>query len=423
MLHVDPHIARTLLIVDDEPRVLAALKEVLERQQFHVVTSSDAHRAIDLLHQRQFGVVISDHLMPSMSGMDFLVECQRIQPYATRVLITAALSLPTLVEAINKGEIYRFLAKPWLREELIVTVSNAVNRYELTVQNQRLLTQTSDLNLQLTQANSALAEQISALEQQRLSLDKANQELAHRYDLSLELCSRILATYDPLLAGQTQAIVAIANQMATSEHLTREEANVLKTSAWLCDLGLIGVSREVYRTFQTDPDRLSEREISGIHSHPIYSQTLVAHIDGRHLIGETIRAHHERFDGRGYPDGLARESIPWTARCLAVAVCFVESSLPSEQALALLDAESGKALDPEAVRLFRTTTRLQPLPRSVREVMLDDLQVGMVLASGLYSPHGLLLVGEGQSLSSGTIAKIRSHNLLTPISQRLLVFS
>jgi hypothetical protein len=66
---------------------------------------------------------------------------------------------------------------------------------------------------------------------------------------------------------------------------------------------------------------------------------------------------------------------------------------------------------------------LQPLPRSVREVMLEDLKAGMVLASGIYSPHGLLLVGEGQPLNVGMIAKIRSHNLMAPISQRLLVYS
>lgn len=423
MQPADPTTSRTLLVVDDEPRVLAALKEILERQQFHVVTATDARRALDILQERPFGVVISDHMMPVMSGMDFLVQCQSIQPDATRVLVTAAVSLPTLVEAINKGEIYRFLAKPWLREELIVTVRNAVNRYELTVQNRQLLERASDLNQQLTRANAALAEQITALEARRIDLDKANAELAQRYDHSLELCSRILATYDPYLAGQTRAIATIAAQMAASSHLTPSEGEVLKTSAWLCDLGLIGVSREVFRTFRNDPDRLSERELAGIHSHPIYSQTLVGHLDGRHAVGETIRAHHERFDGTGYPDGLAREAIPWTARCLAVAVWFVESTLPNDDALALIDAQSGKALDPEAVRLFRTVTRLQPLPRSVREIMIEDLRPGMVLAGGLYSPHGLLLVGEGQALNPGTIAKIRSHNLITPISQRLLVYS
>ncbi len=419
----DAQTSKTLLVVDDEPRILAALKEILERQGYHVVTVGDASHALALLRDRAFGVVISDHVMPDMTGLDFLVECQRIQPHATRVLVTAVLSLPTLVDAINKGEIYRFIAKPWLREELLATVRNAVNRHELLTQNQRLLAESSELNRRLTEANSALAEQIARLEAQRRALDEVNQELGRRYDHSLELCSRILATYDPYLAGQTQAIAAVARQMAASEHFTDEERHVLKTSAWICDLGLIGVSREVLRTFRRDPSRLTERELAGIHSHSIYSQTLAGHLDSRSQVGETIRAHHERFDGGGYPDGLAGQSIPWTARCLAVAVWFVECGKSSELALEEVTAQSGQALDPEAVRLFRTTARLSPLPRSVREIMLDDLRPGMVLAGGLYSPHGLLLVGEGQSLSPGTISKIRSHNLMTPITQRLLVYS
>ena len=78
---------------------------------------------------------------------------------------------------------------------------------------------------------------------------------------------------------------------------------------------------------------------------------------------------------------------------------------------------------PEAVRLFLKVTQLARLPRQVREIMLEELEPGMVLASGIYSPHGLLLIGEGQLLGPGTIAKIRDHNQITPISQRLLVYS
>jgi len=418
-----PSKAHPLLVVDDEPRVLASLKEVLERQGYSVVTSTDARRALDLLTQQTFSVVISDHLMPEMTGLDFLVQCQRIQPLASRILVTALLSLPTLVEAINKGEIYRFIAKPWLREELAATIRNAVNRHELLVQNQRLLAESSELNQKLQSANQALAAQIAQLEAQRGALDQLNLELARRYDLSLELCSRILATYDPFLAGQTRAVVAICEQMSASEHFTAEERQVLKTSAWLCDLGLIGVSRELLRTFRSNPNRLTERELDSIHSHPIYSQTLTAHMDGRGSVGETVRAHHERFDGQGYPDGISGLAIPWTARCLAVAVWFVECSLPTEQAIESVTAQSGQALDPEAVRLFLKTTQVRPLPRNVREIMLEELEPGMVLANGLYSPHGMLLVGEGQALSDGTISKIRNHNMITPISQRLLVYS
>jgi len=102
---------------------------------------------------------------------------------------------------------------------------------------------------------------------------------------------------------------------------------------------------------------------------------------------------------------------------------FVESGLTKAGAIDALLAASGTLYDPEAVRLFLKVSNLVQLPKQVREIMLDDLEPGMILANGIYSPHGLLLIGEGQSLSTGTIAKIRSHNQVTPISQRLLVYS
>lgn len=418
----DPAPPARLLVLDDEPRVLVALKEVLERQGFHVVTATDPLRAIALLRERPFAAVLSDHMMPAMSGMDFLVECQRIQPDATRVLITAALSLPTLVDAINRGEIYRFLAKPWLREELIATVRNAVSRHELVVQNARLVAQTTELNARLATANRTLADQVARLEEQRRELDGANAELGRRFDRSLELCSRILSTFDPELAGRTQTIAALAGQMATSERFTPEEAAVLRSAAWLCDLGLVGVPREALRLFRSDPRRLARADLDGVHNHPVYSQTLAAHLDPHPLLGETIRAHHERYEGGGYPDGVGGQSIPWTGRCLAVAVWFVEHGLALERAAEELGRESGRALDPDAVRLFLATTNLKPLPRPVREVLLDELRPGMVLAGGIYTPHGLLLVGEGQPLNHSTISKIRSHHLSDPLGSRLLVY-
>ncbi len=423
----DPQPSRTLLVVDDEPRVLAAIKEVLERQGFAVCTASDPRHALELIREREFAVVLSDHLMPGMSGMDLLVECQRLRPRATRVLITAAVSLPTLVEAINKGEIYRFLAKPWLREELIATVRNALNRHELIVQNERLLHTTSELNQRLGAANLALGEQVKRLELQRAELDAATRELGRRYDRSLELCSRILATFDPALSRQTRNIALVAEQMAESEaatdYLEAEERQVLKAAAWLCDLGLIGVPRATLHHFRADPARLSKSELDGLHNHPVYSQTLAAHIDDRPLLGETIRGHHERFDGGGFPDGLAGQAIPRAARCLAVAVWFVESGLTDDRVAAAIEAESGNALDPMAARLFLAATRTRTLPRPVREIDPNELRPGMVLATGIYSPHGLLLVGEGQSLNPATISKIRSHHLVDPLGPRLLVYT
>jgi HD-GYP domain-containing protein (c-di-GMP phosphodiesterase class II) len=272
-------------------------------------------------------------------------------------------------------------------------------------------------------ANGQLEAQVKALETERAKLDAANVELAGRYESSLELCRRILTAYDPILGGQAKTLVEFANKMGGTEHFTGPERLSLHTAAWLCDLGLIGVPRELLRSFRSNPAGLSERERAVMQNHPVYSQTLASLVDPRPETGAIIRAHHERFDGTGYPDGLAGENIPWGARCLAVAVGYVESGLPKQAAIDQLLAKSGTYYDPEAIRLFLKVSNLVNLPRTVREILLDELEPGMVLASGIYSPHGLLLIGEGQLLGPGTISKIRDHNQIAPISQRLLVYS
>jgi len=415
----------SVLVVDDDPIVLSALKGTLEREQYTVVACNSPLRALELMADREFSVIISDHRMPEMSGLDFLVESRKLQPDCSRILITALVSLPTVIDAFNRGEIYRFVAKPWLREEFVASVRNAVQRHSLILRNRELQVESTRLNAELTTANAALEIQVRDLENQRRKLDSANRSLTTRSENSLELCRRILTAYDPILGSQARALVELANKMAQSEQFEERQRHVLRSAAWLCDLGLIGMPPELLRAFRKDRGaaQLTERERAMFRHHPIYSQTLASLVDPSSEIGETIRAHHERFDGTGYPDGLQGEQIPWSARCLAVAVGFVESGLSKSAAADTVMAQSGQAYDPEAVRLFLEVTYLINLPRQVNEIHLGELEPGMMLATGIYSPHGLLLVGEGQTLGPGIIAKIRHDNQVTPINQRLLVYT
>lgn len=412
-----------VLIIDDDLAVLHSLRETLERAGYHIVTCNSPLKALELIRDREFSVVITDMRMPEMTGLEFLGHCEKIQPNATRVLITAVLSLSTVLDAINRGFIYRFIPKPWLHEELLATVENSVQTFLLHRRNRELIEESQKLNEELRATNAELAEKVTQLESGKQKIDQANMDLQHRFTRSLELCWRILNTYDPFLGGRSKQIVELTRFVTDSTQFSENERQVLKAAASLCDLGLLGVSREALQNFRNRPHELTDTDRSLIRNHPIYSQTLAAFVDENAALGETIRAHHEHFDGTGYPDGLSGNTIPWTARCLAVIVAFVESEKNRGEASEYLLKHAGTYFDPDAVRLFIKSTHVLPEPKSVHEVLMDELRPGMTLSRGLYSPTGLLLVAEGQPLTPFTINKIRLHHKTSPITQRLLVYS
>lgn len=412
----------SILLIDDDADLLGTLSEQLKYEGYKVTACSSAADGLARMRDVPFAVIISDQHMPGMTGLEFFAQARVLQPNASRVLITGVLALDTVIGAINQGEIYRFLAKPWSRAELLATVENGVHRYRLLTDNVRLRADTMKLNRQLASANAELLEKLEQLTAQKRELDAAHAALHTNFEHSLELCYRILNTFYPLLGARTKTVVELCRKIAATAELSFEDRRVLETSAWLHDIGLIGVKREVLHRFFHQPKECLPEDWQLIQQHPIYGQTLAGFIDSLDAVGATIRAHHERYDGRGYPDRLAGEMIPWTARILAVVAAYVESGLSPAQATHHLVKESGAAFDPEAVRLFCKATQANELPRAVTEVRVADLEPGMALADGILSPAGLLLIPEGQTLTEQMIAKIQNHNLINHLTQRLLVY-
>lgn len=414
----------SILLVDDEPRMLELLKLSIRDAGCEVVAVQDPREALDHLRTREFAAIFSDQNMGSMNGLEFLALARRIQPDASQVLITGVLTLDLALEAVNRGEIFRFISKPWAHAELLVTLNNAVSRCYLLRTNRRLQAETAMLNQQLARVNAALQGQVFELAEQKLRVDKAMGELKQNFDHSLDICHQMLTSFHPTLGAQVKAVVEICGRMAASGRLTESEGHTLNVGARLYDLGLIGLPRQLWRRMQAPrmPEVLTEEEQQALHGHPALGQSLAGFVARLRPVGETIRAHHERWDGSGYPDGLAGEMIPWTARCLAVAVGFVETGLPREEAIEAVRARSGSWFDPEAVRLLLRVMPGLSVPRMAREVMLGELVPGMSLAYGLYSASGVLLFPENQRLDDTLISKIRKHHMLNTITQRLLVY-
>ena len=414
----------SVLLVDDDPRLLELLKMSVLEEGCEVVAVLDPREALEHVRKTPFAVIVSDQNMESMKGLDFLARARVIQPDASQILVTGMLTLDLAMEAINRGEIYRFIAKPWVHAELSVTLKNGFARCNMLRTNRRLQEETVALNKQLAEVNAKLQEKNFTLAEQKVSVDQAFGELKLNFDHSLEICHRMLTSFHPALGAQVKAVVDICKRMADSGRLTEAEGHTLTVSAWLYDIGLIGLPRRLWRRMHSPKMQatLTEEERQALYIHPVHGQSLAAFVARLKPVGETIRGHHERWDGRGYPDGLAGEMIPWTARCLAVAVYYVETGLPPDQAAAAVLERSGSWFDPEAVRLIVRVMSGLTVPKLAREVLLDELKPGMSLARGLYSSGGVLLFPEEQRLNDALISKIQKHHMINSITQRLLVY-
>jgi response regulator RpfG family c-di-GMP phosphodiesterase len=408
--------------VDDEEIVLVALRDTLLREGYSIVASPHAIHALSVLKAQPFSVVITDQQMPMVTGLEFLAQVREIQPDATRILITAVLSLSTVIDAINKGEIYRFIVKPWLREELLATVKNAVQRYELISRNARLQAATQAMNRQLQELNLALESQVARVAEQNAQLQEFARSQEENLRRSVELCVQTMRTFYPTLGNQARRVAAMCQAMADGSGMSPAQKQTLEISGYIYDIGLVGVPRQLIKRWQEQPAGLSEAEWALIRQHPILGQELAAFVQQLTAVGPTIRGHHERYDGTGYPDRLRGTDIPWLARLLAVAVACAESRLEPKLAHEMISQGSGTVFDPEAVRLFLRTVPKAVVPGRQRLVPLSDLSPGMVLAEGIYSENGMLLIPDGQRLTATYIAKLLNYNRINPIAQSLMVY-
>jgi response regulator RpfG family c-di-GMP phosphodiesterase len=395
-------VSNSILVVDDEEIVVSALRETLRRQNYNVVATTDPMAALAELKTSLFAVIIADQRMPLISGLELLDRARQIQPHATRILMAGVVSLDMVIDAINKGEIYRFIVKPWLREELLVTIKNAAQRHELVQQNLHLQSATQAMNMQLVELNQSLDEQ-NLLRSMELSLHAAQ-------------------TFYPTLGHQGRRVAQLCRPMAQVAGLTAEDRRALESAALLHDIGLVGAPRSLIRRWQENPQALNRAERALIEQHPVLGQELSAFGNGLEPVGVLIRVHHERVDGTGYPDKLPGDKIPWLGRLLAVAVAFAASKLVRDDAVEEIKMQANTAFDPDAVRVFLRALPQVHAPRGEKQVPLSELRPGMVLARGIYTPNGLLVAPEGQQLNPTYIEKLLNLDRIQPINQSLVVY-
>jgi len=129
----------SVLFVDDEANVLNALRRSLRKEPFRCFFAEGPEEALEVIRGEEIDVVVSDQLMPTMDGLTFLKMIKSQHPHIVRIILTGNADLQTAIEAINEGEVFRFLTKPWNDLELKVTLQNIFDFLELRRENQMLL--------------------------------------------------------------------------------------------------------------------------------------------------------------------------------------------------------------------------------------------------------------------------------------------
>lgn len=128
-----------VLLVDDEHKVLSALRRALFDDPYEIMTASSAEEALEIMKLFSFKVVVSDERMAGMQGVDFLARVQQLFPETVRILLTGQGTMEAAMKAVNRGGIYRFFTKPWNDLEIRLAVRSAVEKYDLEEENRRLL--------------------------------------------------------------------------------------------------------------------------------------------------------------------------------------------------------------------------------------------------------------------------------------------
>jgi response regulator RpfG family c-di-GMP phosphodiesterase len=341
---LDKSDAPCVLIVDDEEQVLHAL-ETTVRTAGHsdVVATQDPLAGLKCLQERRISVIIADQRMDAMSGLELLEEARRLQPLASRILITGLLSVKMLTEAVNDSEIYRVIGKPWSTPDLINTVQNAVQRYHLLCQNAALQAETQRLNSELLTEKRALEERVSSLSAENASLERTLASRRADPGQLFEFCNSVLTFFDAALGARTRRTVEICERVARAAGHSEEMRGDLIAAAWFHDIGLIAVARGSNQNSAHDASGAAFRD------HPAIGERMAAAAGAGQNVASAGRAHHESFDGGGFPDRLRGRQIPEPARWLTPVAYFVDCALDRERAMEELERLSGVAFDPHVI--------------------------------------------------------------------------
>jgi response regulator RpfG family c-di-GMP phosphodiesterase len=407
----------TVLCVDDEPNILAALRRLFRPAGYRVLVADSGAAGLDVLAAERVDLVISDMRMPAMDGAQFLEHVRERWPDTVRLLLTGYSDVGSIMAAINRGEIYRYITKPWDDNDILLVVSHALERRTLMLEKDRLEALTRRQNGELKALNDSLeskvAERTVQLKASHDSVLAANDKLKSNFITTIKIFSSMIEMRGGNLAGHSRRVADLARRIAIKLGLDPKQTHEVFIAGLLHDIGKIGFSDEL---LAMPVNTMAGDHLGVFRKHPLRAAQLLMPLEDLRGVAVILHAQMERFDGAGFPDGASGAAIPVGARILALASDYdnlqigamVQRRVLVEDARKIVYDSAGKRYDPAVVAAFRALIEGDPAaPAGDCAILSSQLVPGMVLARDLVTRDGMMLLSAEHKLDLRLIRQIQ----------------
>ncbi len=304
----------TVLFVDHKEMVLSTVNRLFADVNIKVLRAASAREALDFFGEQEIAVLVSDTQMSGTQGTDLMAEIRQLSPDTLKIVTTEHADLTVAVDAVNRGEVFRFIIRPWDNDELVHMIQEAVQHYRLV------------------------------------------QSLKTGDEAALLSLAQTIELKDPYTRGHCESVARYALMIAGALHLPDEETGGIRQGSWLHDCGKIGVADNVLN--RKGP--LDEEEFELIKNHPRWGADVARQAHLSDTIVDIILHHHEKFDGSGYPYGLRGHAIPFAARVVTIADVYdalttdrpYRNKFSDEKAIKIMRLMEGNVFDPEILDVF-----------------------------------------------------------------------
>jgi len=447
----------TILLVDDETGIIKALSRLLRKEDYKILTAASGQEGLDLLRILKNGaedpasLIISDQRMPGMNGAAFLAKSKAIFPDAIRFLLTGYSDMDAIVDAVNKGEIHRYLSKPWNDDDIILQVRQAVKQLELQAENRRLEELTREQNKELKDLNSNLDKKVKRRNRKIISKSKSileiNKKLEKSFMDTIRLLSSLIGNLNPALGKYMGHVAKLSRKIGEKLDFSPKVLDRIEMAGIIHDIGLLGLSEKL---LLKDESQMTKNEFNLYSQHPMIGSMCLDAVESLREISEIILCHHENLDGSGFPNGFKGDAIPLEARIIGTvaAYCKITDLWPRDTKAIMIKAKQYKYIyknlvleesdvmlkkiaemfihhgveekyDPEVVAVLFDRVAQEAGEEKKKHLKLNyyDLKKGMVLEEDLRVKDGRLL------MSTGTILKQDAIYSIKKIGERKLIGS